>query len=582
MQGSWEEIMSWKQQFTKWNNFKQLDDKLREQLSSISNDESKMKEAFYKNLEFGTGGMRGEMGPGTNRMNIYTIRKATHGLAKYVASHGEEAKSRGVVIAYDSRNNSKEFAIEAARTLASNNVKAYLFSELRPTPVLSYAVRFLNAYAGIMITASHNPPEYNGFKAYGPDGGQFPPFESEELLNYVNAITSELEIKVDSYENLASLGLIEEVCSEIDDTYIDALESVLLEKSQREVRIVFTPLHGTGQTVLNRAFEKYGFANFECVKEQCEADGNFPTINTPNPEEEVAFTYARKVGETTNADLLIATDPDADRVGICVKNSEGEYVKLSGNQTGALLTYFLLAQKAELGELPTNGTIINTVVTSEFADDIAKSFGVGVEKTLTGFKFISEKIKQYEGSNDGKVFLFGFEESYGYLIKDFARDKDAIQASLLISEMADFYKKQDLTLLDVLEILYSKFGFYKESLESITLKGMDGLEKIDVLMTNFSNNQPSEIGGKKVIAVEDYKNSEALNVLEGTTSTLNYPKSNVIKFLLEDNAWVCVRPSGTEPKIKFYYGVKESSHEASDALLVSLSNSVKNIVNAVV
>ncbi|MDF2607260.1 MAG: pgcA [Bacillales bacterium] len=574
--------MSWKQQFNKWNNFKQLDTKLKEQLASFSNDESKLVEAFYKNLEFGTGGMRGEMGPGTSRMNIYTIRKATQGLAEYVANQGEDAKSRGVVIAYDSRNNSKEFAIEAAKTLASNNVKAFLFSELRPTPVLSYAVRFLNAYAGIMITASHNPPEYNGFKAYGPDGGQFPPFESEELLNYVNAITSELEIKVDSYENLSNLGLIEEVCSEVEDTYIDALEAVLLEQSPREVKIVFTPLHGTGQTVLNRAFEKYGFVNFKCVKEQCEADGNFPTINTPNPEEEVAFTYARKVGESFNADLLIATDPDADRVGICVKNSDGEYIKLSGNQTGALLTYFLLAQKAESGELLTNGTIINTVVTSEFADSIAKSFGVGVEKTLTGFKFISEKIKQYETSNDGKVFLFGFEESYGYLIKDFARDKDAIQASLLISEMADFYKKQDLTLLDVLEILYTRFGFYKEALESITLKGMDGLEKIDVLMTNFRNNKLYEIGGKRVIAIEDYKKSENTNVIEGTTTTLNFPKSNVIKFLLEDDAWVCVRPSGTEPKIKFYYGVKEVNHEASNALLVSLSKSVKNIVNAVV
>ncbi|XZF76690.1 phospho-sugar mutase [Bacillus sp. AL-1R] len=555
--------MNWKTTYEKWIQSPTLDQELKEQLIKLENNQLILKESFYQNLEFGTGGMRGEIGPGTNRMNIYTIRKASAGFAKYIESFGEEAKNRGVAIAFDSRHKSPEFAMEAAKTLATHGIKAYVFNELRPTPELSFAVRELNCFGGIVITASHNPPEYNGFKVYGDDGGQLPPAAADQVIEYVNSFENELEIEVSSEKELVEKGLIHRLDEKMDKLYVEQLKTVvvnneLVQKHGKDLKIVFTPLHGTALVPATMSLKAVGFENVTIVEEQAKADSNFTTVKSPNPEEHAAFEYAIRYGKEIDADVLIATDPDADRLGIATKNENGEYVVLTGNQTGALMLHYLLSQQ----DVPKNALLLKTIVTSEFGQVIASKFGVKTIDTLTGFKFIGEKIKEYEQTNEYS-FLFGYEESYGYLIKPFVRDKDAIQATVLAAEIATYYKTKGMTLYEGLNSLYEQYGYYLEGLKSLTLKGIEGTEKIQSILTNYRQNPPVDINGLKVVTVEDYKLQEKTTLETGEKEQILLPKSNVLKYQLEDGSWVCLRPSGTEPKIKFYFGIVGQSRQDS-------------------
>ncbi|WMX56636.1 phospho-sugar mutase [Peribacillus sp. R9-11] len=561
--------MDWKSVYTTWAGYQNLNGELRVLLEEMQQDEAKLEDAFYKNLEFGTGGMRGEIGAGTNRMNIYTVRKATAGLAQYISTFGEEAKGRGAVIAYDSRHKSPEFALEAAKTLATFGVKAYLFDELRPTPELSFAVRKLNAFAGIVITASHNPPEYNGYKVYGSDGAQLPPEAADQVISYVNAIESELDIQIKEAKDLKEQGLIEIIGEELDAAYNKELLTVPENPQLAEeidVSLVFTPLHGTANKSVRRALQSLGYQNVHIVKEQELPDPDFSTVKSPNPEEPAAFELAIELGNKVEADLLIATDPDADRLGIAVKNKSGKYVVLTGNQTGALFLDYLLAQKKEKGTIPENGIVLKTIVTSEIGRTIAESYGLKTMDVLTGFKFIAEKINQYNKSGEHS-FLFGYEESYGYLIKDFARDKDAIQAAVLAVEVCAYYKKQGLTLYEGLLNVFEKYGFYLEGLRSLTLKGIEGAKQIQGILDQFRQNPPTQIAGIQVVVEEDYQSSKKHSLTSNSEELIELPKSNVLKYFLKDGTWVCLRPSGTEPKIKFYFGVQGKTMAESEAKL---------------
>nr|WP_220127390.1 phospho-sugar mutase [Anoxybacillus ayderensis] len=536
----------------------QLDEELRAHLQQLEQDEKLLEDCFYKTLEFGTGGMRGEIGPGTNRMNIYTVRKASAGLARYIASFGEEAKKRGVVIAYDSRHKSQQFAMEAAKTLATHGIQTYVFDELRPTPELSFAVRHLHAFSGIVITASHNPPEYNGYKVYGEDGAQLPPHIADVVIEHVDAIENEWELEIEQEDVLKEKGLIQIIGAEIDEAYIQKLKTISLSPQlahEVDVNVVFTPLHGTANKLVQRGLKEFGYKNVFVVKEQEQPDPNFSTVKSPNPEEHAAFELAIQLGKQVDADVLIATDPDADRLGIAVKNEQGEYVVLTGNQTGGLLLHYILSQKKEKGILPPNGIVFKTIVTSEFGRAIAESFDIKTMDTLTGFKFIGEKIKQYEQTGE-YVFQFGYEESYGYLIGDFARDKDAIQAAVLAVEVCAFYKKRGLSLYEALMQLFEQYGYYQEGLRSLTLKGKEGAERIEALLATFRHEPPTVVANERVVIREDYKASERVYVDTGKKETIHLPKSNVLKYVLEDGSWFCARPSGTEPKMKFYFGVK--------------------------
>ncbi|BBW97351.1 phospho-sugar mutase [Geobacillus sp. FSL W8-0032] len=575
--------MEWRQKYEQWLREPQLHPELRQRLEQRRDDERWLEDCFYKNLEFGTGGMRGELGPGTNRMNIYTVRKASEGLARYIQSFGDEAKRRGVVIAYDSRHQSPEFAMEAAKTLATNGIQAYVFDQLRPTPELSFAVRHLRAFAGIVITASHNPPEYNGYKVYGEDGGQLPPAVADEVIRYVNEVENEIAVCVEDEEVLKQKGLIRIIGKEIDDAYIDAVKTISLHPElakETKMTIVFTPLHGTANKPVRRALVELGYQNVFVVKEQEQPDPNFSTVASPNPEEHAAFAMAIELGEQVNADLLIATDPDADRLGIAVKNGEGEYIVLTGNQTGALLLHYLLSQRKEKGLLPPNGVVLKTIVTSEFGRAIAASFGLETVDTLTGFKFIGEKIKEYEQTGQ-YVFQFGYEESYGYLIGDFVRDKDAVQAAVLAAEVCAFYKQQGLSLYEGLLQLFAKYGYYREGQQSLTLKGKEGAEAIAAILASFRQQPPVEVTGKKVTVIEDYKTRERTNTVTGEKTALTLPASNVLKYVLEDGSWFCLRPSGTEPKMKAYFGVKGTSLQDSEEKLATLTGAVMRRVHDV-
>lgn len=543
-----------------------------------------LEDFFYKNLEFGTGGMRGEIGPGTNRMNIYTVRKASAGLAAYIAKQGEDAKKRGVAIAYDSRHKSPEFAMEAAKTLASQGIQTYVFDELRPTPELSFAVRKLNAYAGIVVTASHNPPEYNGYKVYGDDGAQLPPKEADIVIAEVNAIENELTIQVEDEQSLKEKGLIKIIGEEIDKPYTEKLTSISVHpelSDEVDVSVVFTPLHGTANKPVRRGLEALGYKNVTVVKEQELPDPDFSTVKSPNPEEHAAFEYAIKLGEEQNADILVATDPDADRLGIAVKNSEGKYTVLTGNQTGALLLHYLLSEKKKQGTLPENGVVMKTIVTSELGRAVASSFGLDTVDTLTGFKFIGEKIKEYEKSGQ-YTFQFGYEESYGYLIGDFARDKDAIQAALLAVEVCAFYKKQGMSLYDALLSIFKEYGYYREGLKSLTLKGKQGAEQISAILTSFRNDPPKQMAGKQIMQAEDYSTGKRTVFADHHEEDIDLPKSNVLKYFLEDGSWFCLRPSGTEPKVKFYFAVKGTSLQDSEQRLAALSEAVMKTVDDIV
>ncbi|MEL3970785.1 phospho-sugar mutase [Rossellomorea oryzaecorticis] len=578
--------MNWESNYTKWINYSDLDIELKKKLSDVQNNKQAIEDLFYKYLEFGTGGIRGELGPGTNRLNLYMIRKATEGLARYIEEKGNVSKRQGVAIAYDSRHKSSEFALEVAKTLGQHGIRSYLFKELQPTPVLSFAVRYLNAFAGIVITASHNPPEYNGYKVYGSDGGQVPPETAEKLIQYVNGVENELDIEVAEAEELVSNGTLTYIGEEVVQAYQKELLTIrqnetIIEDTSESLKIVFTPLHGTANIPVREGLKNFGFKNITVVKEQELPDPDFSTVESPNPEEHAAFELAIQYGEREDADILMGTDPDTDRLGVAVRNADGKYEVLTGNQMGALMLHYLLSQKKYNETLPDNGMVIKTIVTSEIGRVIAESFGVPILDTLTGFKFIGEKIQEFETTGEYS-FLFGYEESYGYLIGDFVRDKDAVQAAIFAAEVAAYYKSQGKSLFDGLMGIFEQYGYFKESLKSLTLKGKAGSEQIAEILAEFRKNPPVEINGVRVSVIEDYKTSERKVVSEGTTNSIDLPKSNVIKYFLEDGSWFCVRPSGTEPKAKFYFGVKGSSVKDSKIKLQKLEESVMERVHQMI
>lgn len=574
--------MDWKTNADRWLQFEDLDIELKHQLANMTNNEKQLEEAFYKNLEFGTGGMRGEIGAGTNRMNVYTVRKASAGLAAYILEQGLEAKTRGVVIAFDSRHKSPEFAMEAAKTLASRGIKTYVFDELRPTPELSFTVRYLNAFAGIVVTASHNPPEYNGYKVYGPDGGQLTLKNADKLTSKVNEIDNELLIQVDQENLLREAGLIVTIGAEIDQAYIEKLRTISENPDlaiESNIKVVFTPLHGTANKPVRNALTALGYKNIFVVKEQELPDPEFSTVKSPNPEEHAAFALAIRDGKQIGADLLIGTDPDSDRLGIAVLNHEGEYTVLTGNQTGALLLDYLLTQKQAKGNLPANGAVLKTIVTSEIGRAVASSFGLETIDVLTGFKFIAEKIKEFKATGE-HTFLFGYEESYGYLIGDFVRDKDAVQAAILATEVCAYYKKQGISMYDGLMHVFEKYGYYQEGLESLTFKGKEGAELIQQILATFRSQPLTTLGNLVVGTTEDYLSG--LRVTKEETEKIDLPKSNVLKYKFADGSWVCLRPSGTEPKVKFYFGVNGKSLEESQKKLAKLKEDFMKLVEKIV
>ncbi|PEI59050.1 phospho-sugar mutase [Priestia aryabhattai] len=575
--------MRWQVQLDKWLMFDDLNEELKKELLLMEKNEKIAEDAFYKNLEFGTGGMRGELGPGTNRLNIYMVRKATKGLASYIEENGDSAKKRGVVVAYDSRHKSPEFALEVAKVLGHHGIKTYIFEELRPTPELSFAVRYLNAFAGIVITASHNPPEYNGYKVYGEDGGQLPPAAADTIISYVNAVENELVIPVKEKEELLASELLAYIGEEVDAAYTKQLKTIQLnrevvEQAGKDLKIVFTPLHGTANKPVRAGLKAFGFTNVTVVKEQELPDPNFSTVKSPNPEEHAAFELAIQYGKEIDADILMGTDPDADRLGVAVKNENGEYVVLTGNQMGALMLHYLLTQKQKQNILPENGVVVKTIVTSEIGRAIAASFGLETIDTLTGFKFIGEKINEFEQTKEYQ-FQFGYEESYGYLIGDFVRDKDAVQSAVFAAEVAAYYKVQGKSLYEGLVKIFETYGFYKESLKSLTLKGKDGSEQIASILTEFRLNPPTQVANLRVATVEDYLISERTNMFNQNVEAIQLPKSNVLKYHLEDGSWFTIRPSGTEPKAKFYFGVKKESLIESEKSLKTLEEKVMESVN---
>ncbi|RDW15479.1 phospho-sugar mutase [Oceanobacillus chungangensis] len=575
--------MSWQTNYEKWKQFEDLDVELKDQLEKLKNDSKQLEESFYKTLEFGTGGIRGEIGPGTNRMNIYSIRKATEGLARYIEAHGEEAKNRGVAIAYDSRFKSPEFAMEAAKTLGKHGIHTYVFESLRSTPELSFAVRYLHAYSGIVITASHNPPEYNGYKVYGEDGAQVSLAVAEEIIEKVNEVENELEVEVGGEEELKAAGILNIIGETVDNAYLKQLQTInvnpdVIKQVADDFKIVYTPLHGTGNIPVRKGLKALGFKHVQVVDEQELPDSSFPTVTSPNPEEHAAFEIAIQYGEKLDADMLLGTDPDTDRVGAAVRNSEGEYEVLTGNQVGALLLHYLITEKQKQGTLADNAVVLKTIVTSELGRDIATANRLETIDTLTGFKFIGEKIKEYEASGEHR-FLFGYEESYGYLIGDFVRDKDAVQACMLLAEVGAYYKSKNMTLYEGLLAVFEQYGYYKEGLQSLTLKGKDGIEKINTILMAFRNNPPQEIAGKQVSVIEDYQTSKRILVGDNVEEEILLPKSNVLKYQLSDGSWFCLRPSGTEPKIKFYFGVKGETLEASNNKLAELKDAVMEKVS---
>ena len=560
--------MSWKDVVIKWEKFEGLEDYLKTQLENFSEEEKE--EAFYAPLEFGTAGMRGIVGPGINRMNIYTVRQATEGLARLIETYGEEAKKRGVAIAHDSRHFSPEFALESAKVLVKHGIKAYVFEDLRPTPELSYAVRHLHTFAGIMITASHNPAAYNGYKVYGEDGGQMPPKDADALTEFVRQVENPLAVDVVTKEELEQSVLFEWIGEAVDAAYLEEIKSVSVNPSllsdTKDLSVVYTPLHGTGLMLTKRALDQAGFTGLQIVSEQAVPDGDFTTVKSPNPEEAGAFEYAIRLGEETKADVLLATDPDADRMGAAVRQPDGTYQVITGNQIAAILLDYLLFAHQKAGTLPTNAAAVKSIVSSELPTVIAEHYGAKMVNVLTGFKFIAEQIKNYEETN-AHTFMFGFEESYGYLVQPFVRDKDAIQAVLLLTEVAAHFKSEGKTLYDGLQALYEKYGYFLEKTISVTVQGLEGPAKIKALLDGLRKEVPSNFGGIKVALAQDFSVNQQVNA-EGVTSEIGLPTSNVLKYILEDGSWIAVRPSGTEPKIKFYMGVKAATKEEAQEKLV--------------
>ncbi|OJF93115.1 phospho-sugar mutase [Alkalibacterium sp. 20] len=573
--------MDWKKTYQTWLNHSSLDASLKQDLEKNKEQDSALEDAFYTSLEFGTAGMRGVIGAGTNRMNIYTVRQATEGLALFIEKQGNKMKERGVVIAYDSRHMSKEFSIEAARTLAAHGIKAYVFEELRPTPELSFAVRHLKAAAGIVITASHNPPEYNGYKVYGEDGGQLPPKEADELTTYVRSVTDILSIDALDREQAEKEGLLKIIGKDVDRYYLEAIRTVtidqdLIDRQGRELKIVFTPLHGTGQMLGEKALKQAGFRNVYFVEEQSKPDPEFSTVKSPNPEDPKAFTLAIEKGIEVDADVLIATDPDADRLGLAVKTAKGHYEVLSGNQIAALMVEYIFKAHSLKESLPQNSVMIKSIVSSDLPAVIADKYAVETINVLTGFKFIAEKIKQFE-TDHSKTFMYGFEESYGYLIQPFARDKDAIQALVMVAEMTAYYKEQGYSLFDAIHELYHEHGHYEEKTISVKMDGIEGTEKINEIMKNLRSQSPSRFGGIKVIKFEDFKAQKC--VTKSSKETIDLPKANVLKYTLADSSWIAVRPSGTEPKIKFYISACDESGVAVREKLEAFEADIRSMIN---
>ncbi|MCI9525900.1 MAG: phospho-sugar mutase [Lachnospiraceae bacterium] len=574
--------MNYKELYSQWLENPYFDEATKAELKGIADDEKEIEERFYMDLEFGTAGLRGVIGAGTNRMNIYTVRKATQGLANYIASVNGQAK--GVAIAFDSRRMSPEFADEAALCLAANGIKAYVFESLRPTPELSYAVRKLGCIAGINITASHNPPEYNGYKVYWEDGAQITPPHDKGIMDEVKKVTDYAAVKTMDKEKAQADGLYVTIGKDIDDPYIEELKNLVLRQDcidamAKELKIVYSPLHGTGNIPVRRVLKELGFENVYVVPEQELPDGEFPTVSYPNPEAAEAFELGLKLGKEVDADLILATDPDADRLGVYVKDTKtGEYHSLTGNMSGCLIGDYIISQRKEQKGLPEDGAFVKSIVSTNMADAIAEYYGIALVEVLTGFKFIGQKILEFEKSGKG-TYLFGMEESYGCLTGTYARDKDAVVASMALCEAAAFYKTKNMTLWDAMIAMYERYGYYKDDVQSVTLKGIEGLEKIQKIMNTLRENAPTQIGDYQVVSARDYKTGDIKDMKSGNVTPTGLPSSNVLYYDLNDAAWVCVRPSGTEPKVKFYYGVKGTSLADADEKSRELGKEVLAMVD---
>ena len=571
--------MTYQENYQKWLDFAELPDYLRQDLENM--DEKTKEDAFYTNLEFGTAGMRGLIGAGTNRINIYVVRQATEGLARLIESKGGNEKERGVAIAYDSRHFSPEFAFESATVLAKHGIKSYVFESLRPTPELSFAVRHLNCFAGIMITASHNPAPFNGYKVYGEDGGQMPPHDADALTAFIRAIENPFAVEVADVEAEKASGLIEVIGEAIDAEYLKEVKDVninpaLIEEFGKDMKIVYTPLHGTGEMLARRALAQAGFDSVQVVEAQATPDPDFSTVKSPNPENQAAFALAEELGRQVGADVLVATDPDADRVGVEVLQKDGSYLNLSGNQIGAIMAKYILEAHKNAGTLPENAALCKSIVSTDLVTKIAESYGATMFNVLTGFKFIAEKIQEFEEKHN-HTYMMGFEESFGYLIKPFVRDKDAIQAVLVVAELAAYYRSRGLTLADGIEEIYKEYGYYAEKTISVTLSGVDGAEQIKAIMAKFRNNAPKEWNATAITVVEDFK-AQTATAADGTVTNLTTPPSDVLKYTLVDGSWIAVRPSGTEPKIKFYIAVVGETNEESQAKIANIEAEINAFV----
>lgn len=571
--------MSYQENYQKWVDFVELPDYLRQDLENM--DEKTKEDAFYTNLEFGTAGMRGLVGAGTNRINIYVVRQATEGLARLIKSKGGNEKERGVAIAYDSRHFSPEFAFESAAVLAKHGIKSYVFESLRPTPELSFAVRHLNCFAGIMVTASHNPAPFNGYKVYGEDGGQMPPHDADALTTYIRAIENPFAVEVADVETEKASGLIEVIGEAVDIEYLKEVKDIninpaLIEEFGKDMKIVYTPLHGTGEMLARRALAQAGFDSVQVVEAQATADPDFSTVTSPNPESQAAFALAEELGRQVGADVLVATDPDADRVGVEVLQKDGSYLNLSGNQIGAIMAKYILEAHKNAGTLPENAALCKSIVSTDLVTKIAESYGATMFNVLTGFKFIAEKIQEFEEKHN-HTYMMGFEESFGYLIKPFVRDKDAIQAVLVVAELAAYYRSRGLTLADGIEEIYKEYGYYAEKTISVTLSGVDGAEQIKAIMAKFRNNAPKEWNATAITVVEDFK-AQTATAADGTVTNLTTPPSDVLKYTLADGSWIAVRPSGTEPKIKFYIAVVGETNEESQAKIANIEAEINALV----
>ena len=571
--------MSYQENYQKWVDFAELPDYLHQDLENM--DEKTKEDAFYTNLEFGTAGMRGLIGAGTNRINIYVVRQATEGLARLIESKGGNEKERGVAIAYDSRHFSPEFAFESAAVLAKHGIKSYVFESLRPTPELSFAVRHLNCFAGIMITASHNPAPFNGYKVYGEDGGQMPPHDADALTTYIRAIENPFAIEVADVEAEKASGLIEVIGEAVDTEYLKEVKDVninpaLIEEFGKDMKIVYTPLHGTGEMLARRALAQAGFDSVQVVEAQATPDPDFSTVKSPNPESQAAFALAEELGRQVGADVLVATDPDADRVGVEVLQKDGSYLNLSGNQIGAIMAKYILEAHKNAGTLPENAALCKSIVSTDLVTKIAESYDATMFNVLTGFKFIAEKIQEFEEKHN-HTYMMGFEESFGYLIKPFVRDKDAIQAVLVVAELAAYYRSRGLTLADGIEEIYKEYGYYAEKTISVTLSGVDGAEQIKAIMAKFRENGPKEWNATEITVVEDFK-AQTSTAADGTVTALTTPPSDVLKYTLADGSWIAVRPSGTEPKIKFYIAVVGETNEESQAKIANIEAEINAFV----